>query len=358
MRNSVIDIMIVDDSTVFRKFLINSLEGAPDIRVVGTASNGVEAVGLLRNLKPDVVLMDINMPGMDGFDTTAEIMSTSPTPVIIISGEYSTHQIAKTFRALEVGAVDILPKPTGINHPNHDAEILKIITRIRLMSEIKVVRRTSNSRSSSLAAATHGPIEFSLQTKSRLPVEISVVGIGASAGGPMILQTILEGLPTGFDIPIVIVQHIEPSFAEGFAEWLGMTTNRKVCIATDGMRLEKGMIVLPPGDMHLGFRDYNVLEVTHGLPEQSLRPSINHLLLSMAAVYASSAIGIILSGMGSDGTIGLQRMRERGAVTIAQDAATSLIHGMPGSAIRANAATHIYTPEQIVNYLKHINNHE
>ncbi|MCX6281103.1 MAG: chemotaxis-specific protein-glutamate methyltransferase CheB [Bacteroidetes bacterium] len=355
MVSSVIDIVIVDDSSVFRKFLCHILDSAPGIHVSGMASNGKEAIELIQKLKPRVVLMDINMPGMDGFETTSQIMSLVPTPVIIISGEYNSTEVAKTFRSLEVGAVDILPKPPGVYSTEYPREIQSLITRIRLMSEVKVVKRNpvhkkpENFISVATDIQPYVPGHFSFRNT------IDVIGIGASAGGPIAIQKLLLGLAGDFSIPIVMVQHIEPVFAEGFAQWLEMTTSKKVVIAADGMELKPGMIVLPPGDTHLGFRSEGVLETGKGPPDSGLRPSVHHLFSSMATTYGRSSLGIILTGMGKDGAQGLKMMKEKGAVTIAQDAASSMIHGMPGEAIRAGAATHIFSIEQMISYLNESN---
>lgn len=354
MKAGILKIVVVDDSAIFRKLLVHLLEMDQGFKVSGTATNGTEAIELIRKVRPDVVLMDINMPGMDGFETTTEIMCTTPTPVIIISGDYNPAEVAKTFRALEVGAVDIMPKPPGPAHPDFQTEMNRMITRIRLMAEVKVIRRAALPRKKESPVPYITPSRNNLTAVPLIKSEPAIVGIGASAGGPVIIQQILKGLPPRFSIPIAIVQHIEPAFTEGFAQWLEQTTGRKITIATDGMKLSNGMIVLPPADRHLGFRLQNVLEVSPAPPERGLRPSVNHLFESLSVVYGSSALGIILTGMGADGASGLKKMLNNGAITIAQDFASSMIHGMPGEAIKAEAARYIFSPEQIINYLNGI----
>lgn len=350
-----IHVVIVDDSAVFRKFLTNLLETSENIKVTGTATNGLEAIDIIQRLKPQVVLMDINMPGFDGFEATARIMSLSPVPVIILSGEYTPAEVAKTFKALEVGAVDILPKPPGIGSPEYTNELLKLILRIRLMSEVKVVRRNYPLSPLSLyttRVSESTNLSSSSQSQKRKP---KIIGIGASAGGPIAIQQILLGLDSNFSIPIVIVQHIDSVFAEGFAQFLEMTTHRKMTIATYGMELKPGMIVLPPGDVHLGFTGTGVVEISKSPPDRGLRPSVNYLFTSIAESYGSESVGIILSGMGADGVKGLSLMKEKGALTIAQDAESSMIHGMPGEAIKSGAAQHVYSIKQIVDYLNETN---
>ena len=355
MRKDSINIVIVDDSVVFRKFLIHALETDEGIKVSGTASCGLEALELIQRIKPDLVLMDINMPGMDGFKTTMHIMSSHPVPVIIISGEYTPSEIAKTFRALEVGAVDILPKPSGIGSHEHENEVRKLITRIRLMSEVKVVKRNPALVKKPMITKQqlNGP-----DYKYDHPILQNtgfVIGIGASAGGPMALQKLFLGLTRNFSIPIVIVQHIEPVFAEGFAQWLELTTGRRVVLGANGMELKEGMIVLPPGDVHLGFSSKGLIKVTKDPPDHRLRPSVHHLFTSIANTYGPDSIGIILTGMGSDGVQGLKLLKEKGGITVAQDHESSMIHGMPGEAIKAGAAKYVFSIEQLIYYLNEIN---
>lgn len=354
MKAGILKIVVVDDSAIFRKLLVHLLEMDHGFTVSGTATNGAEAIELIRNVRPDVVLMDINMPGMDGFETTTEIMCTTPTPVIIISGDYNSAEVAKTFRALEVGAVDIMPKPPSPAHPDFKTEMSRMITRIRLMAEVKVIRRAAIPRKKESPAPYSTPARNNVTAVPHVKSEPAIIGIGASAGGPIVIQQILKGLSPGVSIPIVMVQHIEPAFTEGFAQWLEQTTGRRITIATDGMKLSSNMIVLPPPDRHLGFRMQHVLEVSPAPPERGLRPSVNHLFDSLAAVYGSSALGIILTGMGADGATGLKKMLINGAVTIAQDFASSMIHGMPGEAIKAEAARYVFSPDQMIEYLNGI----
>lgn len=351
MREGLLNIVVVDDSVTYRKLLVHLLERDQGFKVAGVAENGRAAVELIGKVKPDVVLMDINMPGMDGFETTMEIMCSTPTPVIIISGDYNKAEVAKTFRALEVGAVDIMSKPPGPTHPDFPQEVERLITRIRLMAEVKVIRRSSTKQRREPDIPNGAPFQMTSSAHFSVPNHPAIIGIGASAGGPVVIQKILKGLPPDFTIPIAIVQHIEPAFTEGFAQWLEQTTGRKITLAADGMRLGSGMIVIPPADRHLGFKVQNVVDLSDAMPDRGLRPSVNHLFESLAVVYGSSAMGILLTGMGADGASGLKQMRLNGAVTIAQDFASSMIHGMPGEAIKAEAAQYIFSPETIIQHL-------
>ena len=275
--------------------------------------------------------------------------------MIIVSGEYTPQEVAKTFRALEVGAVDILPKPPGEGSPEFEKEISKLIMRIRLMSEVKVVKRNLLQGSPFVPLPT--PFQSTVTSAvSHLRIGIpKIIGIGASAGGPIAIQKILLGLDTDFNIPIVIVQHIEAVFTDGFAQFLEMTTHRDITIAYTGMILKPGMIVIPPGDTHLGFGSQGTILLSTSAPDRGLRPSVNHLFTSMANTYGTDSLGILLTGMGADGVKGLSLMFEKGALTIAQDAESSMIHGMPGEAIKAGAAKFVFSLEQINVYLNDIN---
>lgn len=352
MNKNPVRIVIVDDSPVFRKYLEHVVESSDIIKVVGTAPDGREARTIIGKLHPDVVLMDIHMPGLDGFETTAQIMSETPVPVIMMSNDFEPSEVAKTFKALEAGAVDILPKPPGFSDPGYDKAIKKIISHIRLMSEVKVVRRTSGRKSS-------GETEINKEVGKRFSAEKEnqprVIGIGASAGGPPVLQKILSGIESHYKIPIVIVQHIDSLFTEGFARFLETTTGRKITTGSHGMMLTDNMIVMPPADMHIGFAGQGVIELDSGKPDRGIRPSVHHLFESMAKIYGKDSAAIILTGMGNDGVVGMSALREKGAVTIAQDEKSSMIHGMPGEAIKAGAAKYIMNIEQIVDYLNDLN---
>lgn len=343
-----IRVLVVDDSSVFRLFITYILNSDTEIEVVGMAHDGIEALEMVPVLKPDIITIDVNMPRLGGFETTERILHIHPVPIIIISGTYSPTETAMTFNALKAGAVTILPKPEGIGHPNHETSVKQFIKMVKTMSEVKVIRRTKRAMF----------IENSdklLNISSLHNTKVEIIAIGASAGGPPVLQEILLGLKANFPIPIIIVQHIDSGFTEGFCTWLRSTTSKNVVVAKTNDVLQPNTIYLPAGDHHLAVRNNGTLELNQNTPEHSCRPSVSHLFRSVKAIYGNHAVGILLTGMGNDGSVELKELRDSGAVTIVQNAATVLINGMPGEAKKIGGAMFEFSPTQIIEYLNQIN---
>jgi two-component system, chemotaxis family, protein-glutamate methylesterase/glutaminase len=343
----VIRVLIVDDSLVAREFLQHILSSDPEIQVVGMARDGDEAVQLVLKMKPNVVTMDIHMPKMDGYQAIRKIMESHPVPVIIVSSSWDPQEVGKTFRAMEAGAVAALAKPQGMDHPDHASAARELIQTVKLMSEVKVVRRW--------VRPSRGPTAPSPQPRlsSRpRPSEISIIALGASTGGPPVLQTILSRLPKDLPVPIVIVQHIAQGFVQGLLEWLKQTTGFPMHLAAHGERLLPGHVYFAPDGRHLGVEADGRALLSIDPPENGLRPSVSFLFRSVARNFGSKAIGVLLTGMGRDGAEELRMMRERGAVTFAQDQASSVVHGMPGEAIKLEAAIHVLPPEAIAESLQ------
>ncbi len=341
MSGRCVKVLIVDDSQVSRELLTHIYSSDPEIHVVGTARNGEEAIDALRRMKPDVISMDIQMPKMNGYEATRIIMSTQPVPIVIVSSSFSRDQVAASFQAMEAGAVALSGKPKGPGHPDHATMSATLVKTIKAMSEVKVVRHW-NGKVEAAPSWTNSPTPG----QTRAP-RIRMVAMGVSTGGPPVLQTILSGLPKSFPAPIVIVQHIAAGFLDGLRDWLAQSTGLTVQIATHGGWPEPGQVYLAPDGTHLGFDTKGRIVLSREAPDNGLRPSVAHLFRSAAAVFGDTAVGIILTGMGRDGADELKLMRDRGAVTIAQDKPSSVVHGMPGEAIAANAATHVLPPERI-----------
>ena len=337
----MVDVLIVDDSPVIREFLIHILGADPEIRIVGVAHNGEEAVAAVQDNKPQVVTMDIHMPKLNGFDATRRIMETNPVPIVIVSGSSTAEEIATTFHALESGALAVVRRPAGIAHPDHETTARELIQTVKLMSEVKVVRRWR------LGPKSPTPVEPRPLKPPKGGAEIKIVAIGASTGGPVALQTILSHLPPSFPAPIVIVQHMAEGFTNGFAEWLGQTSGLPVRVAAHGETLLPGYVYIAPDGYHTSITNNLRIALRKDEPENGLRPSVAALFRSLAESFGSNAVGIVLTGMGTDGAAELKLMKDAGAVTIAQDKQTSIVHGMPGEAIRLGAATHVLAPERI-----------
>jgi two-component system chemotaxis response regulator CheB len=337
-----IEVLVVDDSRVAQMLLINLLELDSQIRVVKAVDNGQAALDFLQEAKPDVVLMDIQMPRLDGFETTRRIMETHPLPIIICTAKTDPQEVATTFRAFEAGAVACLGKPVGQEHPDHDPLARSLIETIKLMSEVKVVRRWPRSRFPSAPAVASDENNGN---------GIRVIGIGASTGGPPILQTILSALPKDFPVPILVVQHIAHGFLLGLVEWLNETTGLHIHVAAHDASPLPGHVYFAPDDLHMGINRTGRILLTRDGAENNLRPAVSYLFRSLAITLGANAMGVLLTGMGKDGALELKQLKDRGAITIAQDRATSIVHGMPGEAIDLGGATHVLSADKIADSL-------
>lgn len=346
MEKKIIKVLVVEDSPVARKLLMYILSSDPEVHVIGTANNGVEALEFLACKKPDAIIMGINMPKMNGFEATRRIMETHPVPVVIVSATWDAKEVETTFRAVEAGAVAVLDKPRGINHPDYESMSKEFVQTVKLMSEVKVVRRWARLRRTEVSPAVPQKVEL-----KRTPPSIKLVAIGASTGGPQVLQTILSNLPKDFSVPVLIVQHIATGFLTGLTDWLGKTTSLPIHIATHGERILPGQVYLAPDGFHMGVERGGRIALSKDKPENSLRPAVSYLFRSVASVFGKSAIGVLLTGMGTDGAEELKLMKEKSAVTIAQDKESSVVHGMPGEAIKLDAVTYVLSPDKIVTTL-------
>lgn len=337
----LIKVLVVEDSPVVREFLVYLLGTDTDIRVVGTANNGEEALEAVKRYRPDVITMDIHMPKMDGLEATRRIMETEPVPIVIVSGSVDPHENTKTFRAMEAGALAVLRRPAGIGHPDYETTARELVQTVKAMSEVKVVRRWPQKRR-----------EPTLPLVAKLLVEkvakVKVIALGASTGGPPVLQTILAMLPRDFPLPILIVQHMALGFIASFVEWLARTSALPVHVARQGERMLPGHVYVAPDECQLKVDHGGKIILTQDAPENGLRPSVSYLFRSLATVYGGDAVVAgLLTGMGRDGAEELRLLKDKGAVTFAQDKDSSVVHGMPGEAIKLDAATYILAPEKI-----------
>ena len=344
-----IRVLIVEDSAVTRELLAHILGSDLAIQVVGKARDGREALQLVQHLEPNVVTMDISMPGMDGYEATRRIMETHPVPIVIVSVVVNAREVATTFRALEAGALAAVQKPMGIGHPDYEETAKALVQTVKLMSEVKVVKRWPQHRKEWLSAA---PV-----VEDELPSgNIEIIAMGASTGGPTVLQTILSGLPGDLPAPVFIVQHIAPGFVHGFAESLALSCKLPVLVPAQGEAMQPGRVYLAPDGVHMGVGKGGRIDLMSEAPIDGMRPSISYLFRSVADVFGPGAVGVLLTGMGKDGAEGLKAMKEKGAVTIAQDEESCVVFGMPAEAIRLGAATYVLSPDRIASTLIRIMN--
>lgn len=331
-----------------RELLVHILSSDPDIQVVGTAHDGAQALDAVARYRPDVITMDIHMPHMNGLEATRRIMETDPTPIVIVSGSENLGEVVTTFDAMEAGALAVLPRPPGMAHAQHEAIARELVQTVKLMSEVKVVRRWPRVRREAAHAAGMG--------LTHETAKIRVVAIGASTGGPPALQTILAGLPKDFPAPVLIVQHMAAGFIAGFVEWLAHSANLPVHLAANGEPILPGHAYVAPDGFQMKVARGGTIALTRDEPENGLRPSVSYLFRSIAETYGCDAIAGLLTGMGRDGAEELRRLKERGAVTFAQDKDSSVVHGMPGEAIKLDAAMFILPPDKIAAVLTNMAN--
>jgi two-component system chemotaxis response regulator CheB len=344
--------LVVEDSSSVREFLVYLFASDQEIQVIGTANNGEEALVAVKDKKPDVITMDIHMPKMDGYTATRAIMESFPTPIVIVTGSSSAKEMATTISALEAGALAVIKRPMGIGHPDHAATARELIQTVKLMSEVKVIRRWAQRRA---------PAPEGLKPIAQEPVpvarDVRLVAIGLSTGGPPVLQQLLSKLPKDFYIPIIIVQHIAQGFTEGFAQWLAESTGFSVSVARNGELMQPGHAYVAPNGFQTTVDGRGRIALQNGVPESGHLPSVSCLFRSVATAYGSSAVGILLTGMGKDGAVELGLMKAKGAVTIVQDKESSVVHGMPGEAIELGAASYVLSPDKIAAVLANLANH-
>ncbi len=337
----MIKVLVVEDSAVSQQLLVHLLGKDPGIRVIGTAGNGEEAIAFLAKQKPDVITMDIHMPVLDGIEATRKIMETEPVPIVIVSAVWNPAEVATTFRAMEAGAVALVEKPAGLGHPESQEQARALVQTVKNMAEVRVIRR----RGLRPGAGAGGEGAAPPATRPNLR-NIQVIVVGASTGGPPALRNLLAHLPPEMTVPILIVQHIAAGFLPGLADWLS-AAGRPVEIAKQGTVPERGHVYLAPDGFQMGLDEHGIITLSSSPIENGLRPSVSYLFRSAAEVHGDRAVGIMLTGMGRDGAQELKLLHDRGAITFAQDRESSVVHGMPGAAIRLDAATYILSPDKI-----------
>jgi two-component system, chemotaxis family, protein-glutamate methylesterase/glutaminase len=362
--------LVVDDSRAFRAILRAILSQAQGVEVVGEAADGDEAVAKVHALRPDVVTMDVRMPGKDGLGAIAEIMAGAPTPIVVVSAEGGPERQEIAFEALQLGAIEVLGKPRsdGVGRFERDAEAIRMA--VRAVAGLKLVTRHARARRAiapaplrtpdvkahsrpaptlvpgTVPVVSLAPAPWAAPRPDGRPAADRVVGIAASTGGPAALARILAALPGDFPLPILVVQHIAQGFEGGLVHWLAGETALRVKLAADGDALAAGSVFIAPDGRHMGIVAGRI-RLWEGPPIRGFRPSGTVLFQSLASECGASAAGLVLSGMGDDGSEGLKALRARGAWTAAQGPATSVIFGMPRAAIERGAAAETLELDEI-----------
>lgn len=353
---SQIRVLVVDDSPTAREIITKILETNSKIKVIGEAKNGQEAITLNKTLKPDIITMDVEMPVMDGITATEEIMAFNPTPILIV-----THLLPKrmnlAFEAMSAGALDTILKPClsdleNLRHADFNNPAKQLIDKVELLSGIKVVTHLSG-RIKKLKKEFFPVIDTTVTVPAVNQLNYKLIAIGSSTGGPRTLQSILSQLPKDFPIPIAIVQHISNDFTQGFVDWLDSICKIEVSMANQGSRLSPGRVLVAPPYFHMKINRSLIIELEDSLPVLNQKPAVNVFFSSVAKFCGDRAIGVILTGMGDDGALGLKEMRDAGAYTIAQNEESCVIFGMPKVAIEMGGVEKILhldkIPEMLMN---------
>lgn len=333
-----ITVVIVDDSPVERRLLRSALL-AGGFQVTGEARNGREAVALVARLRPCAVLLDLELPGMSGLEALEHIMSASPTPVLVRTARADGQQRAL---ALAAGAVDVLAKPAPGDLGTLEQHADTLRRQLRVVARARVITHPRNRWRTTAAPAGSG---------ARPAVRLLV--IGASTGGPQALLTVLSALPPALEQAVLVVQHMADGFLDGLAGWLDSHVHLTVRVGESGRRLEPGTVTLAPSGGNFLVTDVG-LRVLRSSPEpgQHHVPGIDATMRSVADALGPAAIGVVLTGMGRDGALGLTAMHDRGAVTVAQDEASSVVYGMPAAAMALGGVDHQLPVHEIAGFLR------
>jgi two-component system, chemotaxis family, protein-glutamate methylesterase/glutaminase len=333
-----IRVLVVEDSLTVRKRLVEVLASDPALEVIAEATDGQRAIELCQSLRPDVMTLDMMLPLMTGLAVTEYVMAYCPTPILIVSASTNRGELFKTYEALAAGALDVLEKPTAVTEPGDWAR--NFIATVKLISRIKVITHP-RARLNQMRIAPGAP-DFSPRSQPSPP---RLIAIGASTGGPAAILAILRELPPTLSLPVLIVIHISQPFAAALAEWLDGQSPIRVRYAKDGEDLPKAGIILAPPGKHLIVRS-GQLRLTDDPERHSCRPSVDVLFNSLAREMGAACIACLLTGMGRDGAQGLLAVRQAGAMTLAQNEASSVVFGMPGEAIRMGAALRVLSIEE------------
>ena len=357
-----IRVLLVDDSPMALAVLRRILESSPDIEVVGTAPNGREALKLVLRLRPAVICTDLHMPVMDGWQFTQEVMDIYPCPILVISSTDLSNRAGRAYRAVEAGALDVFPKPSGMLGPGYARTKEELVGKIRVLAGVRVFRRPKAKGTEAMEdgadtdppVAVRPPTQWPAGTPAsgdpgslKLPGRPRVIAIGASTGGPPALRDLLCQLPAEFDVPVLCVQHISEGFLAGLVNWLDVQCAIQVKIAHPGEVPLPGTAYFPMENTHLEVGKSEKLLLSRTAPVDGHRPSATVLLSSVARYYGSAAIGVLLTGMGKDGGQGMLELFQCGGTTIAQDEQSCAVFGMPKAAIDLGAARYVMPPTRI-----------
>jgi two-component system chemotaxis response regulator CheB len=395
-----IKVLIVEDSPTIAAILRRLIESDPALNLVGVATNGAEAIRMASRFRPQVITMDVQMPHMSGLEATEYIMAHTPTPILVLTASPIKTDLDLSFKMLSAGALELMEKPASEDWEKNGAKLLerlKLLSRIKVITHLRGKSRLNNNHSSPLEQAyplptpaaatttpaprpvrrsdatkpldpskiykppkplaqgtTQPPAASPVLDKSLINRQFKVLGIAASTGGPPALSRLLKEFPANFPLPILLVQHIPAGFSNGLADWLNGETALRVKNATEGEIPVPGTVYLATDDRHLAVTKDGRLHLDDSPARFSLRPSADVTFRTMAEAWPSATLALILTGMGRDGTEGMQHLKQSGGYNIAQDEATSVIFGMPKSAIERGVVDKVLPLGEIASFIKAI----
>lgn len=327
-------VMIVEDSLVVRQLLAHIVGRDPRFTVAAAVSSAEEALAEIGRVKPDVISMDIRLPGMDGLEATRRIMSEHPTPIVVIADSVEDRSLRISMNALRAGALSVVEKPVGVASAAYEQVDETITTQLFIMSSVPVIRRRN------FAPPTLAPPPPPKRPRAAFGPP-SYIALAASTGGPPALAKVLEALPADLPAAVFVVQHMGAAFMEGFANWLGGLSPLPVGLAEDRAIAQPGRVYVAPGDRHLSVETGGQMRLLTSAPIASQRPSANILFSSLARTAGAQTAGVLLTGMGEDGALGLLELRRCGGYTIAEHASTAVVNGMPAAAVQLKAAAEV-----------------
>jgi two-component system chemotaxis response regulator CheB len=343
-----IRVLIIDDSALIRKILTEVLNSSPEIEVIGTAADPLIAREMIKQLNPDVLTLDIEMPHMDGITFLSNLMRLRPTPVVMIS-TLTEHGAEATLNALALGAVDFIAKPKVdvVNTLNEYAE--EIISKVIIAAKAKVgnaPNRVLKPKSTIPDVAENHPVDVihkAAPIKTSIRSTNKIIALGASTGGTEAIKAVVKGFSADTP-PIVITQHLPAAFSQSFIRHVDLVTEMTACIPVDGQIVEVGHIYLAPGDRHmLVVREGGkyIIQLNDGQPVNRHKPAVDVLFRSVAQCAGANAIAVLLTGMGADGAVGMKEMHDAGAKTVIQDEQSCVVWGMPGAAFKLGCVDYV-----------------
>ncbi len=342
----MIRILVVSASPSEAHLLAHILSSDTTMEIVGISPDGKLALSDIPRLKPDVVIMDMYMPRLDGIEATQIIMEKFPLPIILLKETKNSSNRNMTTSGLDAGALQVVIKPHPFGHEDLMEDGQQLIRIVKAMSEVKVIRRIKTDK-------------FTLPLAKRIknlvtPQEFTLVVVGSSTGGPAVLKTIFSALPMDFPVPILVVQHMAPGFIEGLAKWITTVAGIPALVAQNGETIHPRQVYFAPDGFQMLVQKEGKITLSRENVQKNNQPSVSRLFASVAQTLGKKAIGVLLTGMGDDGAKELKIMRDYGGITIAQNQESSVVYGMPGEAVKLDAADYILSPLEIALVLERL----